>query len=516
MSVRARAWWRSAHAVIARIAAVAMFLSLGTHSSPLWARDVADVLSAPFVDPLRARPSILDSGATLPGDAAPLPCQKSNEVAMPLGLSDAIDLALCNNPRIHAAWAAIKVQAGAVGEARAAYLPTISATANRLRTRTAYPDMGIASSSIIGDTAYGTLNWRLFDFGTRAANRQSANALLLAALANHDAILQKTLADTIQAYFDAQSARAAWQAKEQSETVANDTLESARRREARGKVARSDTLQATTSLAKAVLEKNRALGGYQKSLSVLIYAMGLPANSNITLSEEKEDEDREVQFNNTDATPGESRDLEAWLSDAQKSHPAILAARAQWQAALSKIDSVRAEGLPAIDFAANYYKNGYPGQGVSTVSSNINTVGISVTIPIFDGFSRTYKVREAQAQAEQQQEDLADTEHNVLMEVVKAYADARSSLQNLQASRTLLDAARDALATSQRKYDKGAADILEILNTQEALADARQERIRCLAEWRSARLRLMANSGSLGRYSIASERLNAVQPTPQR
>ncbi|WP_347990130.1 TolC family protein [Methylomonas sp. AM2-LC] len=90
------------------------------------------------------------------------------------------------------------------------------------------------------------------------------------------------------------------------------------------------------------------------------------------------------------------------------------------------------------------------------------------------------------------------------MEVVKAYADATSSLQNLSYSATLLNAAQEALATSQRRYDKGAADIMEMLTTQTAFADAAQERIRTLAEWRSARLRLLAGSGALGRDRIES------------
>lgn len=42
------------------------------------------------------------------------------------------------------------------------------------------------------------------------------------------------------------------------------------------------------------------------------------------------------------------------------------------------------------------------------------------------------------------------------------------------------------------------ADILELLATQTALAEAQQERIRCVAEYRSARFRLLANSGVLG------------------
>ncbi|MNF13342.1 hypothetical protein D3C80_2151500 [compost metagenome] len=55
----------------------------------------------------------------------------------------------------------------------------------------------------------------------------------------------------------------------------------------------------------------------------------------------------------------------------------------------------------------------------------------------------------------------------------------------------------------QRKFGRGAADILEMLNTQSALLEAQQERIRCQAEWRSARLRLLASAGVLGREAIA-------------
>ena len=47
-----------------------------------------------------------------------------------------------------------------------------------------------------------------------------------------------------------------------------------------------------------------------------------------------------------------------------------------------------------------------------------------------------------------------------------------------------------------------AADILELLNTQMALADARQERVRSLADWRSARLRLLATSGILSNDAL--------------
>ena len=98
---------------------------------------------------------------------------------------------------------------------------------------------------------------------------------------------------------------------------------------------------------------------------------------------------------------------------------------------------------------------------------------------------------------------LQDTEQSILMDVVKAYADAVSSLRNIEASEALLKAAQEAMEVSERRYANGAADILEILNTQAALSNAEQERIRCLAEWRSARLRLLANAGLMGRSALS-------------
>lgn len=467
---------------------------------PLWARDMDDVLTTPFIDPMHTRPDVLDKGAVLPGDLTPWQCPTTTDFSTPLALNEAVDLALCNNAQVKVAWSAIKMQAAALGIAEAAYLPTISANVSRLRTGTSYPDSEIPSNSVTGNTVYASFNWRLFDFGARAANRQAANSSLAAALADHEASLQKTLEQTIQAYFDAQSARAILQAKEQGQIIASEILDSAKRRETSGVASRSDTLQANTAFAKAVLDRNRATGDYEKSLSVLVYALGLPTGTRVVLAEEADAGGRDGK--NGNPVVAQAKDLDAWLRQAEQSHPAIRSARAQWDAAKSNITSVRASGLPTIDFTANNYQNGYPGQGLQAISTHINTIGISVTIPLFDGFSTTYKVRGAQAQAEQHEAQLEDVEHSVLMDVVKAHADAVSSLQNLQASEDLLDAAQEALATSRRKYDKGATDILEILNAQNSFADAKQERIRCLAEWRSARLRLLASAGTLGMSSL--------------
>lgn len=450
-----------------------------------WALDPA----YPFVDPLRTKPDILETGATLPGDGIPISCPVQKDFSLPLTLAEAVDLALCNNPQIRSSWANIKIQAGAVGEARSAYLPTVSGALGRTNDQIRYSDNRYTGTNVDQNTAQGTLAWRLLDFGGRTANHQAAENLLTAALASHSATLQKTLAEVIQAYCDALTTLAAFNAKAESEDIAANTLHSARSREEKGTLGQTDTLQATTALAKATLEKNRARGGHEKALSVLRYTMGVQEKTVISLPD---NQDEKVDENGGKA-------LAVWLEETLQQHPALLAARSQVEAAQQRVEATRSAGLPSLGLSASYYQNTRPGEAITYNDSKETTVGLVLTVPIFDGFSSTYKLRGAQAQVEQKEAVLADSEHQIAMEVIKAYADATSAHQNLEASVTLLGAAQKALVVSQRKYAKGATDIVELLNTQAALADARQERIRCLAEWRSARLRLLANAGQIGR-----------------
>ena len=430
------------------------------------------------------------------GELDAAPCPSAYEEGVPLTLPAAVDLALCHNAQVHGAWAGIRLQAAGVGEARAAFLPTLNAGVSRVHDRTAYPGASTPSGSLNSNTGSLNLSWRLFDFGGRAAGQRSAQALLDAALANRDAVLQKTLAATVSAYFDAQTARADVRMREQYQVLANETVLATQRRAQRGLGSHSDTLQATSALAKAALGASRADGEFQKARAVLVYTLGLPAEAGVVLDDDAAEPAAGLR-------DGLQDELHTWLALAQARHPAIVAAQAQLAAARERVAVSESEGRPSIDLTANIYQNGRPNQGLSAASTRETLVGISLNIPLFDGFARHYKVRGALAQAGQREAEAQDVKQQTLMELVKTHAEASTALANLAASQAWLDAARDAQASVQRKFGLGAADILEMLNTQSALLEAQQERIRCQAEWRSARLRLLASAGVLGREAIA-------------
>lgn len=303
--------------------------------------------TTPFQDPLGTTPVELNKSVTLPGDDQPALCQPLADFSTPLTLLEAVDQALCGNAHIKGAWAEIKGQAAALGLSRAAYLPTLSASVSHRQDRTSYPHSAVKPQTVTSTPINGALSWRLFDFGARSANHQASLFGLNAALASHNAMLQKILTEVVQKYFDAQVALAVVNAKMLNEDLAKSTLAAAKRREEKGAGSNSDTLQATTALARASLERNRALGSYRKELSVLLYAMGVRPNTRVTLASDLEK-----------PPPQAAQELQVWMDEAKKQHPAILAARAHFQASQEKVAATRREGLPTLDFTAHYYENG--------------------------------------------------------------------------------------------------------------------------------------------------------------
>lgn len=447
-----------------------------------------------FADPLRVRPAVLDKGVVLPGDDSALTCPVSKDFSAVLLLAEAVDLALCNSPQIASTWAAIQVQSSALGEARAAYLPTLSANTTEAQNDKESDLVGPGVTRT-GNTNSVSFNWRVFDFGGgRQASNKAANSLLTAALAEHEATLQKVITNVVQNYFDAQTAKAILIGKEQAEDYASKTLLTAQRKMNRGASSEGEFLQVKLALGKATIEKTRAYNGYLKALAVLVYVLGVPAQTQLILA------DDDLTMKDT----FEDKNVDAWLQMARQSHPAIAAARHKYEAANQKVLVIRSEGKPVVDFSVNYSQNGMSSIGQTQYESRTTNSALTLTVPLFEGFARNYKIRGAAALVDQAAAELRNVESSILIEIIKTYADTTTSAQRFSDLDQLRKTASSALGSVMRRYEKGAADILEVIVTQNTLSDAQTEVIQGLAELRSAKLRLLASTGLIGRVHLAS------------
>ena len=440
--------------------------------------------------------SATPAGAILAANAGSI-CQFS-PLGMPLRLEEAVDRALCENPKTREAWANVKVQAASVGVARSAYLPTVSATWQDVRDDqatnvTGHPALSSANRSSI-QTGSVSLNWVLYDFGGRKAALHNAQELLAAARANQDAILQDTFSTVATDYYAAQAAAGKLSAAQETEQIAHDSFVAASARVRNGVAAITDQLQAQTAYAQATYNRAKAEGDRQTTLGTLASDMNLNPAQQIVVPPVADGVMPDRDFTESVA------DL---IDEAERIHPSVAAARAQLDAAVAKEQQTRAQGLPSISLVSRYSRNNQPaslglGEPPFPATGHDWYFGVQVQIPLFEGFGRTYQVREAHAQVEVQQSTLDQARQQVGLDVWKSYQSLQTDTQNLRNTAALLQIAQQSFDAAKHRYAAGVGNILELLNAQSSLSDANRQRIQALTDWRAARLQLAAKIGRLG------------------
>lgn len=423
----------------------------------------------------------------------------------PIELAEAILQALCTSPQARGAWADARAHAAALGIADAAYLPQLSATAGieRDTLSSTYDGSAFGESAIRhsqnASSRYGSLslNWVVFDFGKRAAARRQAGALLAAANATQSEVLESVMLDTAQAFYALDDALALLDAAHRTEDIARLSLEAARARHDAGVGTLGDELRARTSYQRSRLDRVSAQGDAQVADGALAVAMGLDANTPVRIAPASSDGDTDRE---TLAGVGEL------IEEAKRRHPRLIAARAQVEAALAGADAARTQGRPTIALVGSLSQNNpsYQQQPQGLLSPRLSnsrgsTLGVQVTIPLFEGFASGYRVAQADAQANARLAALHDAELQVSLEVWKRYHEVETNAANLENARNLVDSAGRALTVAQGRYQEGVGTFSELLDTQVALADARKQRVQVESRWRTARLRLAASLGRLGR-----------------
>jgi len=414
-----------------------------------------------------------------------------------MDLREAIERALCQQPALHAAWAQIQIAQAQVGVAHAAYFPelAVGASASEESTQRIF-DGRVRSTDAFDQTRFATLSWRLLDSGSRVAHNAAAQAGLAAALNSQDAAVQKVLLAVTAAYFDVQIAQARRDAAAQTEVLAQQAEATVVRRSAHGAAAQADVLQAVVSRARAALRARRAAGGLARAQVQLQQTLGADGDRLppvLQLSEAAE--------------PVPIDGAAAWASLAQF-HPALRAAQAQLRGAEAKRRAVRAEGLPTLDLR-NARQLQARSESGSVAKSDTTSLTLTLRIPVFDGFAGRHRLRGAAAQVALRQAERDAIALDIRRQIHVASTDAASSLQAWHAAHAWALAAESANQSAKRRFDAGAADVLEWLGAQAALADAREERFKAIAAWHAAHLALLSSAGVLNRSALA-----LTQPDP--
>ncbi len=400
----------------------------------------------------------------------------------PLSLVEVTEAALCHNPQTREVYANAKVQAAQVGVARSLFFPsvtdTLSATENKNRT-TNYSN---ATNRIVA-------SYLLYDFGSRDANFENANQLLKAASATQNAIVQTVLLASVNAFYQVHASRAILNASIETERLSQESFKSAEAKYIAGVATPADKLQAQTSFANATLTKLRNEGTLKVAYGNLANVMGAPANINFQIADSKLDDIPELI----------DQDIDALIEQARLQRPDLMASEAQLKASLAKIESVKADAKPKVRIdASNQYDENLLGQ----TSQNTSQLGIFLSIPLFEGYKPTYLIRSAEATAELNASKRDQLKLQVSLDVWTAYQNLKTANESITASNVLLLSAEESSRVALGRYKEGVGNIIDTLNAQSALANAKQQKIQSVLNWNIARTTLAQSIGVLDNAMI--------------
>jgi outer membrane protein len=298
--------------------------------------------------------------------------------------------------------------------------------------------------------------------------------------------VQQTVFNVAQSYYGVLAGSAGLIAAKSAEDAARQSVDIARALHEGGAAAVSDVLQAETAYDQAVLTTVQAGQTSYSSLGTLAVTIGVPADEPLKI-------DPEPVPASVPALTARMADL---MAAAARQRPDLAAALAQSSAAEADITVARAAGRPSIAIAATR-------EHIDTTNLPVQRdgqIGVTVTVPLFTGFSVGYSVRAAQAVLETRQVNADSIRLNISRDVWTGYHSLDAANHALAATAILIKTAETNEDVALGRYKAGVGTILDLLTAQTEAASARQARITAEFNWQVARAQLVL---ALGRLSGA-------------
>lgn len=378
-----------------------------------------------------------------------------------IDLAVVMEKAICANVGLKTSYLSALVSGASYGQGLSSYLPTVS-VGETLEAGSRKQDGG--SHSDTGSVgAWARLNWLLLDFGGRGANVERLKAALQSSYFAYDDTLQTLLYTVAENYYGVLAAEEKYEGFMETEKSAKKAFEEAKSRYDLGLVPLSDKLQAQTSYEQAKLASNVARKNIALQRGELAHLLDMPPYTKFDLKRPQKDLKNLPKI----------EEIKNLIETALNQRPDYKAAQQDLISAKRQIDVAKSDGLPYLSGNLSASADKDIRDGNRAVYSG--TAGLSITFPLFTGFSQSYKIGQAELQYQAAQEKLKSAKSSIENEVWAAVQDYETSLESFKISQTLLDSATEAERVAFASYKVGKVNILTLLDAQSSLASARVE-----------------------------------------
>ncbi len=201
--------------------------------------------------------------------------------------------------------------------------------------------------------------------------------------------------------------------------------------------------------------------------------------------------------------PAPEGSVDIWVEQVNHSNPDISALKHGVESADRSISAYQAGHLPRVELqaGANYSDTSFNNQ--QSPPYTVGTVGVEATIPIYEGGITSARVREAEgrkglgsSQLEQKQRELEKLTRASYLDMTTASARSLATDRQLEANE------KSRLAM-EKGYELGVVTIVDLLNAQKQLSEARKIQRQARYRYFKARSTLLRQAGQLDVEELA-------------
>lgn len=405
----------------------------------------------------------------------------------PIALEEAVRLARRNAPATVQARNSIRTNAAAVRSRYAAFLPSLSfgAGVSRQDGSRFVPDFNQVVSTDQpwrGSHRFNS-NLELFDGGRRWFELRRAQADVDAAEATEVSQSFTVALQVKQQYYGVLAAREQRAAAQKQLEQAEQQLRASTARVQAGAATRSDSLRSSIQVGNArlaILTAENALATANAALSRLVGSQTM-----VTAVADDTSETGMIGLSDDE------------LYRLAETGPAVKQATAGLAAAKQASRAAKTPYLPTLSaslgwsFAAS--DSGFRFTGDSR-NKNIST-GLSINFPIFNNLSREQQVVSARVAEDNAEVQLRDARLNARQQMVQQLGAFRTAEARVQIQLASVAAGEEDLRVQQERYSLGASTLLDVLNSQTTLDQARRDLIQARLDARTAKAQVEALIG---------------------
>lgn len=378
------------------------------------------------------------------------------------GLVESLAIAHDTNPTLRAQRAQLRGTNELVSQALSGYRPNVEASGDiGLEYQNTDLSAGTESSDTVNPASIGiTVNQPLYRGGRTAAGVRSAEFAVQSARAAYISIEQQVLLDTVAAYMDVVREQAVLELSLNNEQVLRRQLQATRDRFQVGEVTRTDVSQAESRLARATADRIAAQGALDNARATFARVVGRTAGA----------------VSAPAPVAGLPGSLDETLALAEGNNPALIAARFNEQAAEANVDVAFGELLPELNLTGQARSTYEPSDTVD--QSDSASLTARLTVPLYQSGAVSSRVREARYNANESRIRVEETRREVVENAIQAWETLTTSRASIQSLITQVSAARVALEGTEQEALVGSRTVLDVLDAEQELLDARVSLVR--------------------------------------